>query len=73
MLTTTPANGTRVERIDGGQGYQGMKGTVVDIKDGRVQVKWDDEIRRCCYRPETDTWTRKGKRTWVKLASLRTI
>jgi membrane protein implicated in regulation of membrane protease activity len=43
MTQTTYEIGARVVRVAGGPGYMGKRGEVVEAKENRVRVKWDDE------------------------------
>lgn len=72
MTTATKIEtGDRVIRTDGGIGYAGMTGTVVETTDTRARVKWDDQTYPNPYDPERRPMvTRPGKRTWVRFASL---
>ncbi len=68
--------GSRVERISGGLGYTGNKGTVIAMQADTVQVKWDDMTQ---YHYQNDDGSvdysrpaiRKGKKTWVKIDVVR--
>lgn len=69
----TKAIGTKVVRLDGGPGYQGKTGEVVEATDSRVRVRWDDEIRPDFYDTSRPPVLVKGKRTWVKTTSVKAI
>ncbi len=61
--TPSPAIGCDVIRTDGGAGYRGMIGTVVELTDSRARVLWHTEA--------SGATVKKQKRTWVKFDSLR--
>jgi hypothetical protein len=70
MTQTTYEIGARVVRVAGGPGYMGKRGEVVEAKENRVRVKWDDEYRPNFYRPE-EMSLHAGIRTWVNVSVVR--
>lgn len=66
--STEPVVGDEVERKDGGIGYKGMVGTVVEVSDlCRARVKWHTSADGSAIAPK------KIRRTWVAFGSLSVV